>query len=547
MPTPTLKSYQKIAQQYADYNTRDSKSENTGISSWKYFFTDVFYQGTHSSYAVRDWLAGGVKNNFLFELLPKSDHAEFISVINRICQIGHDQETLQKIGDISSEDKDFGDNIGGLFTDYFLIIQEKYHKNPSTPNQIILRELKKDINNFLQYHKIKTRIKKEGDSYEIEKNLGENYYEQDRHYQDKKNNRKIKTSNKRWAKCLGFLAGAAEIFINFMGIWMIGGLVTAHIPIIAPLIIPLAIFGACSGFHSGFNLFSENIYKNLKEIRRGRFFKDKDGKKLPKSKKITITLFSVFACAAGFCAFALTTYSVSTIFSITMIAALPITIPFALPLAVGLMFMYIDNIRGCILDFNERYEYFKNDYWPNVTRGKLAKDVCKLVFAFTLTAAISIIGFALYLTKGTFILAGVAAKTIIASIFSGINSLVKLIFGTNKVRQLIDHTHIASASSDAPTPLQKEIERIEKYRQRILSATAFGNGASKGGLYAYTASTTLGLTGALAFIAGIMEAIYIAAPWLVLRESGRGSFFPDGEEKSSPDKTLSCAFSRGSP
>ncbi len=544
MPAPTLKSYQEIAQQYADYNTPDSKSENTGISSWKYFFTDIFYRGTHSSYAVRDWLAGGVKNNFLFELLPKSDHAEFISVINRICQIGHDKEVLQKIADISNEDKDFGNNIGGLFTDYFLIIQEKYGKNPSEPNQIILRELKKDINNFLQYHKIKTRIKKEGDFYEIERNLEESYYEEDPQYQNKENNRKIKTSNKRWAKCLGLLAGAAEIFINFMGIWMVGGLLAVYIPIIAPLIIPFAIFGAISGFHSGFNLFSENIYKNLKEIRRKRFFKDKDGKELTPSKKITITLFSLFACAAGFCAFALTTYSVSTIFSISMIAALPITIPFALPLAVGLMFMYIDNIRGCILDFNERYGYFKNDYWPNVTRVDLAKDACKLLFAFTLTAAISIIGFALYLTKGTFILAGVAAKTIIASIFSGINSLVKLIFGTNKIRELIDHTHTLSVSSQPLTRLQKESERVDRHRQRILSATAFGNGASKGGLYAYTASTTLGLTGALAFTAGIIEAIYIAAPWLVMRGSGRHSLFPRQAEGAASAETPTPGSSR---
>jgi hypothetical protein len=577
MPIPTAESYKEIARQYADYNDPQGESKNADISPWKYFFTDVFYRGKYARYALRDWLAGGVKNNFLFGLFPKSDHAEFIALIDCICKFkkekfkilpeeicqlrvilyGQGNQFIATTDEKKEEENDAAliKMMANLFLAHFEEIQKEYTEHSSTSDKIMLRELKIAINNFLQKHKVLKRIEENPNTNPVYiiKLLDPNYY-RDREYFMKESHRKIKTSNKRWAKGLGFLAGVADIFINFMGIWMVGGLVAAHIPIIAPLIIPLAIFGAISGFHSGFNVFSENIYKNLKEIRRNRFFKDKDEEKLPASKKIMITLFSLFACAAGFCAFALTTYSVSTIFSIPLLTALPIAIPFALPLAIGLMFMYIDNIRGCILNFNDRYQYFRNDYWPHVKPGELLKDTCKLLFAFTLTALISVVGFFLYLTKGTFIMAGVATKTMIAGIFSGINSLVKLIFGTNKVRELIEHTHTHThthtpqASSQPLTRLQEESERMERHRERILRATAFGNGASKGGLYAYTASATLGLAGSLAFITGILEAIYIAAPWLVLRKQGKHSFVPAEEEKASPasDEALPPASSRNS-
>ncbi|MCC2667070.1 MAG: hypothetical protein K0S63_986, partial [Gammaproteobacteria bacterium] len=105
MPTPTAKSYKEIARQYADYNDPQGESKNADISPWKYFFTDVFYRGKYARYALRDWLAGGVKNNFLFGLFPKSDHAEFIAVIDCICKLkkGDYQKLLVGICDLDIE------------------------------------------------------------------------------------------------------------------------------------------------------------------------------------------------------------------------------------------------------------------------------------------------------------------------------------------------------------------------------------------------------------------------------------------------------------
>ena len=559
MAIPTLQSYQEIARQYDDYNKSKDSGQSSYLGFWRNFFTGVLYRGAHSSDALRDWLAGGVKNNFLFGLLPKSDHANFIAVIDRACEIGNDALLLEEISKIS-DGKNFNDQIGELFLEYFENIKEKYNKNFTELNKEMLRKLKKDINNFLEPHKLTKRIQKNNSVLEEK-----NYYQvNNAAYQEKKYHRKIKTWKKRIARSLAFLAGIAEALINYKIIISVIITVLGTSSLVFPCALFFAMLGAAAGLNTGYNLFSDCIKEGLYEIRHGRFF---GYAKLRPFYKCLFIALSGLSSAAGLCAAALASSSIAAIFGIaaTLSVASIATFAVALPLGIALIFLFIRTIAKSIKHLQDSKSL--RAYWEDTSVHQIARDILELVLAISLMAVICVVGFILYRDRVRDVatvwnLCDKSSIVIVSSLCSAINASVKLIFGTQKTHDLLFPSKIQTNSPEQPSlsvdpsRIQREKALAAKHHQSINNAAAVGNAIGKGALYANSAihagldytseavtSSALYLKSLSVYLAGIMvgifEAIYMGAPALTMRSLGGYSIFSRQEVGASSQASVS--------
>jgi len=550
MAIPTLESYKGIARQYDEYNKSNDSDQSSYLGFWRNFFTGVLYQGPYSSDALRDWLAGGVKNNFLFGLLPKSDHANFIAVIDRACEIGSDKSLLDEISKISAEKENPIKAIAILFGSYFDLIKKEYEKNPPESKKIMLRKLKKDINHFLQQHKLLTRIQKQDSNYEVLIIPYSEYYDGNI-YQEKEKSRKTKTWHKRIARSLAFLGGIADALINYKIVFSIIMLISTS-SIVFPIAVFVAVLAATAGLHTGYNVFSDCLREGLDEIRRGRFFGYHELK--PFYKGLFIVL-SVLSAAAGICGAALASSSIAAIFGIaaTLSIASIATFVVALPLGIDVTFLFIRTIAKSLKHLQEAKSL--SEYWKNTSGNKIAWDVSQLAVAILLMAVICGVGFILYRDKVRDVatvwnICDKSSIFILSTICSAINASAKFIFGSQKTSDLLfpseEQLELADQASSHvprdPSPIQKQKALAASYHKSIDDAAAVGNAMSKGALYANSAihagldytseavtSSALQLKSLSVYLAGIMvgifEAIYMAAPALTMKSSGGYSIF----------------------
>jgi len=480
---PTISEYKEIVAEYKDY--LDARSADHNISIWsilRNFFAGTFYRGRFSRYTFRDWLAGGVKSNFLFEWLPKSEHANFTSLIDRICKLDRDPSRLFE--DIEgSFDQDFH-GLVCILMEYFIKIQaqcnkrlmeydklylyEGFDKNAVEYNRKIikdyyaktLRNLKKDINNLAQQHGVLRRIKKESSvggtgltTYATEK-LEYDYYESET-YTQKIANRAIATSNKRWAKVIAFLSGIAEGFINYVAVTGILAKILSVFAISLTLFSPwmlIAVPFIVAGLYTHYSFYKQGLYDGLKEIRRGNFYKEishESGnyEKISWGTAGLVTVFSLLAVGGGFCGWALTSYSVSmAVMGSLCLSGMLIALPCAGALAFGLTFVYYCNIGKAIKKLDEGWKNLKK-YLSDIKSiediPRVLLDILVLAIAAALMLTIGFVGYYLFRGKGvdiltTWNLCNHTSALIVSAVFAVINSIVKGFFGVKKIREIVN-------------------------------------------------------------------------------------------------------------
>lgn len=549
---PTIEEYKAIAAEYKGYL---SPTRNISVFSSNFrsnLFTSIIYRGDFSSTMFRDWLAGGVKNSFFFGLFPKSEHANFFSVIDRICKLDRCPEKL--LAEIEeSPDQNFN-SLVNLLIEYFLKVQQQFndrliHFNTHNRNvsaeynrNILkkyyaktLRNLKKDINNLAQQHGVLRRIKKE-DSKEEEiiyshEELNHNYYE-DMKYIQKINNRKIATFNRRLAKVIASLAAVAEIFVNYVAVK--GMLALFHVPLVllSPwtlLVIPFAIAGLYSHYH----FYRNDIYDGLKD--RGHKKTNEDSEKISCGKNIGIKVVSFLSLGGGFCGWALTSYSVSmTVMGMLCTSGMLLAFPFAAALAFGLTFVYYRNIGKAIKNLGKNVAEFK-EYIANIKSiedvPRVAADIVILIIAIAFMVAIGIAGYYLFRGKGvtmltTWKICNEASAFIVSGICSAINSIVKGLFGIKKIRELANQfiDWIKSSEPVNPpdsidlNPVQIADQKCTTICKWLSYLSVILNAGAKGMLYGSSTAGEKELQGVgawFAYSAGGSDFFYMSAPTAV--------------------------------
>ncbi|MCD6038799.1 MAG: hypothetical protein K0S27_199 [Gammaproteobacteria bacterium] len=521
---PDIAAYLEITADYQHY----LQCQSSSLSVLRNLFTGTFYGGRFSRYAIRDWLAGGVKNNFLFGWLPtqKSDHANFIFLIDSLCKLHPNAEVLLKaITDLNlNEDEDQNCRLllDILFVHFEKIqqccekrlsaLQEGGDKEEIKKNYAqTLRNVKISMNNLAQQHKVLRRITLDENDKYIVCGLLEGYYSE-QYYKNKIRNREIKTSNKRIAKVTAFLAAIGEGFINFTAIK--AGLLLLAMPALFPFAIPIAGVFFLAGFYSHYYIYKQNIYKSLKEIRRDRFYDyfDKHGhrQKMSFKRKVAVNSIGLLSVGAGFCGWALASYSISmaivgTLSIPVMLSALVVTIP----IFTGLTFMNYCTIVHGIRKWDENWEKCKK-YFGDIKGIKdiprVLLDFITLALSLTMMITLGMVAYVLFRGKGinvltTWNVCTQASALIIATTLALVNSLVKIAFGLNKVSKMF-HQAIRWAQSkepvynnllenkgsvDSPSPFLNRIQLADQRCTTIykwkLYFWSFLNAGSKGVLY----------------------------------------------------------------
>jgi hypothetical protein len=509
---PSLSDYHKIAQQYRYALAPDGRESNE-TSTLRNFLTGKFYKG-------------------------ESEEEKFVDLVDFICKLDEGANFI--LDDILKEYKkgerhnnQTEDNYNYLFEcifKYWIRVQSKFEKDlmDGKANQEgytqALRSLKININRLAQKHEIKKRISKkmigqddenrEGISIISEHNndefkksglrrtyfiedLSVNYYETKQGlYKDKLYNRKIKTIKKYVSILFSFLAAIGEGFINYIAIAHLGALFL--IPSI--YIIPIAILCTIGGFYTHYYLYYQSIYDGLK----GNFFKkfnpvsDKY-EDISCFTKIAAFLMGLLSFGGGFCGWAITSYSVSMILTGSLSTyGMLLALPIAVPLALAMTFMYSCTICNSVKAMDENWKKLR-DYFSGL-KGlsgtlRFAFDLIKLVLSAAIMVTLGITAFILFRGKGvdmlkTWEICSLASAFIISNVLAGINSLVKGVFGVNRIVSMTDQSIAQlSAKDDARqsevklNPIQKADQWCRKMYAWIAYIAVFLNAGAKGALY----------------------------------------------------------------
>ncbi len=393
--TLEIKICNEIVNSFLDEKKKD-------ISFFKRLFSGSYYKGKHSTYFIRDWLAGGSANNFGYDYFPRSEYANFILFVQNIClKAPNAKEILQELKNAQNLD------------DIFNIIEK--NKDKDYISSKCYYDLIKDLGKL--------------DSLELLPSV-------------KNHNaikRKAATESHRISKILCFGYEICQGINEAYGIMMFPFIATLTSIAWWPAIMTVFVIAAYLNYSIGREETTKFIlrYKMGNHLRREVI---KDGEisyeEFSDGEKRLVRLFEFLSMFAALCSVGLTATSMLGFLSLgAYILPIAMIIPTCL-IFTNMVYKVIDHhgMQG-VKDY--LYERFKMES---------IKDLPRVIYeGFKLVFSIVVSGFVAYATFGMFNgkLLHFAAKLgaaapYIAGIASGITAGVKALFSVSKITQLLE-------------------------------------------------------------------------------------------------------------
>lgn len=392
-----IKICNEIASSYLDEKISD-------LSTVKKAVSDTFYNGTHSTYTIRDWLAGGSTNNFAFGYLPRSRYANFSQFIDNVC--------LQAPPEKASE---------------------------------IIKELAKvkDLDRIRELVQANHHYLSPKCYYDLLVDLGTEFSEDpiNKYNEDK---RKAETESQRLSKimCVGY--ALCQGFIEMMGITGFHFIAVLSAPVLASVMVAVFIIAVYINFSFG----REDTTKLILRWKMGNLFKreiklEEEKMQLPEDftpwEKRTVKFFAVFSISAAFCGFVLGVLSMQVYLPVlaACLASLFLLVPTSL-IFTGMVYKYIDN--NGLDGIKEYFETRFIDNWPN-HKLKVLFEAVKLIFSIFISILVCCATFLMLHGKSMLLLSKPALQTVapyISSLAAGITAGVKALFSVSKIGELLD-------------------------------------------------------------------------------------------------------------
>jgi hypothetical protein len=481
-----------------DYKKYLASSSGSSLSAWKNLLVGTFYYGEHTSYSLRDILAGGIKKSFFFGIFCPSPYANFITLLERICKQNKNAaevlEFLQKLQEKSNENE-----VVMLFFDYFLTVQAQCQANLLAEDTnakrenftFFLKALKKDINNLAEQLAVKDeqgnlkRIVKQVYSAELTQlkvqcAVGDpmQAYSNDNYTKNKQNNHIIKTACRRWAKIFAVFAAICEGFIGIMAMTN-------------PFFYVPAFMGVA---YIHYRFCKEDTYKIISDIALGRIFQRKNPKTgqyiaLSNGEKWAISGLGSLSLCGGFCLYVLASAAM-TASGLPLLLAIGVPVSLAIT-SIGVHFTVVEQLvknRAGIT------RYFKEHFIHNTWQGCIW-EAFKLGLSVSLMIVVALVTFSLFRSKGINVLVNtlqwceIARATVVSTVFSLIATTMKFIFSLNKVPKLIDfiinkwkavyNDFNKSSSHNPPNLIYKLNNRCETFQTGVSAVILAGNTGAK--------------------------------------------------------------------
>lgn len=378
--------------------------KDSDTSAIKNLITGTFYRGTHSSYFLRDFLAGGVTNNFFFNWFPRSDYGNFIFLVDAICKQGPDADAvLTNIIEINTREK----------LNSFVDQNQRY-----VPRKCY-NDLKADISGNARYYNSP--------------------------------NRKAETESHRFSKVACLAYAFCQGFIEMMGIngfYFIAGLS-------APWSISVMTGVFIVAFFVNYSFSREDTYQLIKRWKEGNLFKRNVGTlDTPSYEDFTTTeknILILFACCSVFAGLCIYGLGVSAMLATTLPPLVVYLLPLSLIMPASIVFSKIAHKFIDENGWDKVKKYFFNNFTVKNRYDILGIariilwEIPKLFFSITVSAIIFYATLCMLRGKSVILLSHIPYKNmamLCATMAAGITAGVKFIFSVSKISELLESASI---------------------------------------------------------------------------------------------------------
>lgn len=445
-------------------------TEKSSISSRRNLLTNKAYDGKHAPHLAWEMLD-----------INEFKYTNFISLIDCITKIDHNPEkVLRDILRIlrTTEGVDCAGKLSKCLFSYFIALQAASHKDADYYKE--MSTLKHRLHHFVEKMGIETRIKKKPAS-SSEKHYS---YRLIKGLTSRKKEEKKKTRERKyWLEKLARVVASGNMFpdarTTLAGYFLIGLAVAG----------PFHILVYISGLYFGYRFAKNDLYQLFKSIYLGRFWQIKDPttgsyNTLSVGQILLIALigipagFVAGACNAGLAHYGLKNYYAASLTLKSTIILMNFMTTGVFCLYAAAFFGTIKNIIGHTT--KDQFRDYINEL-KSASTLHLILEPLKYLITFAFMATVGVVGYYLFrdkclnMVKDIFTGLSTAQAHTTAIVISCAYSIFKFIFGTSKIKHIIEETGEGIKNCIIP---EKEtmpiLNRIQKMNQRTTYFTLAG-------------------------------------------------------------------------